>query len=152
MRVCQPSPDARKDSTTSRERRMETSSLVGAFWGPRTPSLRSRDAGSASRAGRAFLKSASVHSGFSASTLSGVAFRLLIESLLSLVHLAETDHPDAALGFRENQGVKPLFQEPDGSIAGLTIVFPVVHDDPGRCKFKFRRPLEGQPAKFNVLG
>ena len=40
MRVCQPSPVARKALTTSRDRRSETRCLVGAFCGPRSPGRR----------------------------------------------------------------------------------------------------------------
>ena len=64
IRVCQPSPVARKACTTSGDKRMVVDTLGGAFCGPRPPSLARKVAGKLEN-GVAVFMSAPVHSGLS---------------------------------------------------------------------------------------
>ena len=73
IRVCQPSPPARKACTTSGDKRMVVDTLGGAFCGPRPPSLTCKVAGKLEN-GMAVLMSCAVHSGLSLSISSGLGF------------------------------------------------------------------------------
>src|SRR6185312_4495010 len=129
MRVCQPAPVAFHASSTSGGRRRLIATRGAAALG-RPRSLACNVAGSLGN-GLARTKSASVHSGFSWSVISGSA-RLLIPLHLALVCLAKTDDPDAGCGFREYQHVQPVIQKAQRLPAHFAVVLTSVFDEQ-RC-------------------
>lgn len=106
-RVCQPSPLSRNWSTTSLDNRIVMRSLVGVFWGPRTPSFLFSDSGNASAAGRNFARSSAVSSRTSPSA-SVKGLRLAMSVCLSRICFPEADYPNARPGFGETQNVQAL--------------------------------------------
>ena len=113
MRVCQPGPLAfQRASVSGAIRRLMATLAFGDFGRPRGFSRRAAAflptiLGSTSAAGRARLKSAAVHSGFSSSINSGLGLRF-IASYLSGVGSAQTDDVDLAGAEREYQHVQPV--------------------------------------------
>ena len=93
MRVCQPSPEARKACNTSGDKRMVVDTLGGAFCGPR--SLDCKVAGRLEK-GLAALMSCAVHSGLSLSISSGFGF-LFIHQYLIEIAACSNDSPRARM-------------------------------------------------------
>ncbi len=147
-RACQPRPDARSLETTSRERRMEMSSFVGVFCGPRCfLKDRSFSCSSAGRAakGIAPLKSSLVHSGFSSSTVSGLG-RFFIFSYLSTAGAAQADYAQCFTTDGINQRVKAIFDVSKSTNPSLAILMPSVFEIDGRFEIEVSRPRKRQSA------
>ena len=178
MRVCQPAPVALKAATTSGESRMVVGTLVGAFCGPRSPGLRwsaesfARVAGSKkSEAGLALAKSASVHSGESASVATAALIAASSCALgsaikrpdlvlmnccgipfdLSGVGFAQADDAHRRFAQCENQHIQPVTNQAHGLKPSLTVLVAVVCFDDGRIPFKALRFVEPDPM-FGYVG
>src|SRR5579863_7743714 len=75
IRVCQPSPSFLKCSITLLLRRIETSSLVGALFGPRPLRIEAARPGNTFENGLALAKSALVNSGLSPTSFKSLAVK-----------------------------------------------------------------------------
>ena len=109
MRDCQPSPVARNRATTSGDNRIVMRSLVGAFCGPRTPTFRRTELGSASQAGRNdFISADEISRTSPFESMSDLRFGISLN--LASIGFTKTDDPNAVFGFGEAQDMKPIAQ------------------------------------------
>jgi hypothetical protein len=162
MRRCQPGPRARKWAMTSRSRRSEMSSLVGAFCRPRERRYASTISGTTSFAGRIRAHISSVRGGLSGS-LSAPArisassssvivaswrnalrrasahslFTFLdISSCVRPFRFAQADNPYQVRSTGEYENVKSLPNPPDCALAQFAVVLSIVHLNYSRVPFE----------------
>lgn len=152
MRVCQPDPVARKDSTTLGESRIVMRSLVGASCVPRVrrASLVCSVFGNAEKED-ALRASATVHSGLSASINSGLGL-CFIDCYLPFICLPKTNHANAALCFNKHQSMQSFIQLAQSTNPHLAIIPPLIWRKQCRFKFKIYRPLKRQATQLDVVG
>lgn len=148
IRDCQPGPVARKASTISGAKRMESCNFFGAFCGPRFSRVFRNPEGSPEK-GTAWPKSAAVNSRTSPRALVSGLLRF-IASHFSGVGFAKTDYPNAASNSRIAQHMQPCIQVSDGDVARFTIVVTPVNEGQGGFEFKFPRALKRQIACTDV--
>jgi hypothetical protein len=145
-RACQPAPEARNAASTSGERRIETGTLVGVFWGPRLQvEIFWRNLEGSSSEVRAHANSSRVHSGFSWSL---VCLTALLEFFsFTLSRLSQADRPNTvASPLREDQRIDPGIQEADRAESSLAVIRAVVHDIQGSFEVKFSALLREMPC------
>ena len=135
MRDCKPSPVARKRATTSGDNLMVMRSLVGAFCGPRTPTLRLTDAGSASRAARNPFRSLEESS--RTSPFESVNdLRFLITSNLSSVGFTKANDTNAIVSLDKAQNMKAIAQHSQSDVARLAVIAPIIDGIQGILEIK----------------
>jgi len=155
MRVCQPGPLAfQRASVSGAIRRLMATLAFGDFGRPRGFSRRAAAflptiLGSTSAAGRARLKSAAVHSGFSSSINSGLGLRF-IASYLSGVGSAQTDDVDLAGAEREYQHMQPVVNKAQRLETLFSVIPARIFQYQGAGPVKIRRPCERQTAPGDV--
>ena len=156
MRVCQPGPLAfQRASVRGAMRRLMETFASGDFGRPRGFNNRAAASlptsfGSTSAAGRARLKSAAVHSGFSSPINSGLSLRSFIMPYLSVVGLTQTDDMNALSAGREHQHVQPVIDEAERLKTPLTVVPAHVLIDQGVAPLELHRPRERKSTQGDI--
>src|SRR5689334_9933855 len=115
MRVCQPSPEARKLCTTAWDKRMVMRSFTGAFCGPRTPTLRRKLAGSDWAPLKRGKSLAIISLTSPWGLVSGLDFGITF--YLSGVGLPEANNPNSFGSLGEAEHMQAGIQHADGDIA-----------------------------------
>lgn len=149
IRDCQPSPVARKRASTSGDKRIVMRSLVGAFCGPRTPTLGRTDAGSASRAVRNLFKSAEEISRTSPfESISDLRFG--ISAYLASIGFAKADDANAAFSFHKAQDMKSVAEHSQGNVARFTVLSSVIDGIQSVFEIEIRSRVEWQTANAGI--
>jgi prophage antirepressor-like protein len=153
IRVCQPLPVARNDSTTSRDRRMVMRSLVTAERGRPT---RFNFANSASVSGKA--SGSDIAAAVMAASSSGVLSRIFrpdlvvkyfcIVSLLPVIGFAQTDDAPSIGAIHEGHKKQPLIQRHQPAHSWFAVIFAIIYPDHCGIPFKLIR----QSHRYAVLG
>lgn len=156
MRVCQPGPLAfQRASVSGGMRRLIDTFASGDFGRPRGFNRRSAASfpmsfGNTSAAGRARLKSAAVHSGFSSSINSGLGLRFFITPYLSVIGLAQADDVNPARAGRKHQHVQSVIDQAQCLKALFAIVPARVFLDQGAKPIEIHRPRERESTQGDI--
>ncbi len=127
---------------------MVTTSFVGAFWGPRgfliERSFACKDSGNCEKR-TARAKSSFVHSGFSASIVSGFGV-FLIPCPFSVVRFSQADDSHRIAANGEDKRVKLCPDETQGTEACLSVVSPGIFRCYRGLEVELRRQFKGKAA------
>jgi hypothetical protein len=124
-------------------------SLVGAFCGPRTPTLRLTDAGSASRAARNPFRS--VEESSRTSPFESVNdLRFFITSNLSSVGFTEADDTNAVVSLDKAQNMESVAEHSQGDVAHLAVIASIIDGIQGILEIKVCGGQERKSADADI--
>ena len=157
MLRCHPGPRLRKCAMTSRSRRSEIDSFVGAFCGPRRRRNASTTSGITSTAGRMRESLSSGHGGLSGSLSAPAVISAASSSVMSAscrkalrrasrhpsfeldsfgilsrvsgFRFAKADHPDQFVSPHKDENVKPVPNEAPRDFSQLAIILTIIDLD-----------------------
>lgn len=124
-------------------------SLVSAFWGPRTPTLRRREAGSAAAAGANFARSADwIWRTTPLRSTSGLD--LATAGYFTRVGFAQAYDANPVSGFGEAKNMQPVGKHAKCDVSRLPEFLALVNEHKGRLEVELGCLLEREAAVADV--